>query len=269
MSELIKNIFEKRKLTKTPSFIAYITAGDPNFEMTIKIADTLIEAGVDILELGIPFSDPLADGEVNQLSAQRALSSHTTVEDVLKISSEIKKRHKEIPIILYTYLNPVAFARNFDNFCKDACNSGVDSLLLLDLTPEEGSEYKIIAEKNGLSIVALVTPNTKEKRIEKIADFSSSFIYYVSQEGVTGERNDFATDAEENINKIKKHTNLPIAVGFGISKPEHVKAASRCNVDGIVVGSAIVKKIENIANAKGDLQDLKMFARSLIEVLHV
>ncbi len=267
MSELIKKVFEISRLTKTPSFIAYITAGDPNFEMTIKIAEILIASGVKILELGIPFSDPLADGEVNQLSAQRALNSHTTVEDVLKISSEIKKRHKEIPIVLYTYLNPIAFARDFDTFCRQAYNSGVDSLLLLDLTPEEGKNYKITAEKNGLSIVALVTPNTKEKRIEKIVNFCSSFIYYVSREGVTGERSDFASDAKENINRIKKYTNLPIAVGFGISKPEHVKAASNCNVDGIVVGSAIVKKIENIANANGNLQDLKLFVTSLTETL--
>ncbi|MCP4177351.1 MAG: tryptophan synthase subunit alpha [bacterium] len=263
MSERIKKLFSELKNINKPAFISYITAGDPDYDKCLKIVDHLVTAGIDILELGVPFSDPLADGEANQLSAQRALLNNFNVDDVLNLVSDIRKKYKDLPIVLYTYLNPVAFAKNFKDFCVKAKTSGVDSLLLLDLTPEEGDYYKTVIDESGLSLVALVAPNTPEKRLNTIAKFASSFVYYVSREGVTGERNDFALDVDEKICKIKEHTDLPVVVGFGISTPEHVKAAANCNVDGIVVGSAIVRKIEALSINGISISEFEKFIKSL------
>ena len=259
----IKETFSKNKT----SFIAYATAGDPSYEDCLKVVDALVDGGIDILELGIPFSDPLADGETNQLSAQRALESGMTPARCLSLVQDIRKKHTDLPIIFYTYLNLVAYAQDFDVFCKAAVEAGLDALLLLDLIPEESDEYKKTAEKNGLGLVALVAPNTAEKRIQKIADYASSFIYYVSQEGVTGERTDFASNVEPKVKMIKTHTVLPVVVGFGISKPEHVKVAAGSGVDGVVVGSAIVKRIQQFAENNGTVENVKEFVQTLTEVL--
>ncbi|HJO95813.1 MAG TPA: tryptophan synthase subunit alpha, partial [Victivallales bacterium] len=205
----------------------------------------------------------LADGEANQLSAQRALLNNFSVNDVLNLVSDIRKKHKNLPIVLYTYLNPVAFARNFKDFCFQAEKVGVDSLLLLDLTPEEGDSYKTVIDESGLSLVALVAPNTPEERLDTITEFASSFVYYVSREGVTGERNDFASDVNEKICRIKLHTDLPVVMGFGISTPEHVKAAANCDLNGIVVGSAIVRKVEALSKNEISIDKLEEFVKSL------
>ena len=268
MSERIKQLFNRLKEENRQAFVSYITAGDPNYNDCLCIIDELIDnAEIDILELGIPFSDPLADGEANQLSAQRALNSGMTPLKVLDLVADIRKKHKNIPIVLYTYLNPVAYACEFEFFCKKAVDSGVDALLLLDLTPEEGAEYREIMDKVGLSLVALAAPTTLESRLDLISNFASAFIYYVSQEGVTGARDDFASNVNEKIEMIKKHTSLPVVVGFGISKPEHVKMAAGSGVEGIVVGSAVVRKIEAFAKGQGSLSEIGSFAKSLTSVL--
>jgi len=267
MNERLNSLLIKLKKDNRPAFISYITAGDPDYLNSLLIVDELIKSGTDILELGIPFSDPLADGEANQLSAQRALNSGTTPTDVLKLVSDIRKKHKSIPIILYTYLNPVAYAFEFDDFCRMSKEAGVDSLLLLDLTPEEGVSYKKIIEEADLSLVALTAPNTHDKRLDLIADFASAFIYYVCREGVTGARSDFVIDVDQKIINIRKHTDLPVVMGFGISTPEHIKMAVNSGVDGIVVGSAIVRKVEAFAEQKGSISDIGDFVKSLTEVL--
>ncbi len=263
MSERLNTLFSKLKVENRSAFIAYITAGDPDYRTCLDVVDVLIESGVDILELGIPFSDPLADGEANQLSAQRALKSGMTPLKVLELVSDIRKKHKDIPIVLYTYLNPVAYAFEFKVFCEKSVVAGVDSLLLLDLTPEEGIEYRKVIDETGLSVVALVAPTTLESRLDLISNFATAFVYYVSREGVTGARSDFASGVDKKIETIKRYSNLPVVVGFGISTPEHVKMAVKSGVDGIVVGSAIVRKVEALAEGSGSLNDIGIFVKSL------
>ncbi len=268
MSERIKQLFKRLKEDQKQAFVSYITAGDPNYNDCLRVVDELVgNAGIDILELGVPFSDPLADGEANQLSAQRALNAGMTPMKVLDLVADIRKKHKNIPIVLYTYLNPVAYACEFELFCKKAVASGVDALLLLDLTPEEGIEFRKVMDRTGLALVALAAPTTLESRLDLISNFASGFIYYVSQEGVTGTRDDFASNVDEKIKMIKKHSTLPVVVGFGISKPEHVKTAAKSGVEGIVVGSAVVRKIEAFAEGRGSLSDIGDFAKSLTSVL--
>jgi tryptophan synthase alpha chain len=255
------NIFTSCKSRKRAAFVAYITAGDPDFETSIKVADTLAEAGVDILELGVPFSDPLADGEANQLASERALKSGMTSIKVLDEAREIRKKHKDLPIVLFTYMNPIAYSGDFRKFCSRAVASGVDAILPLDLPPEEDSEFRKIIDQSGLRVVSLIAPTTPKDRIKILAERAGAFIYYVSREGVTGEGNSFSANFAETIAEIKKHTDLPVVVGFGISTPEHVKAASSTGVDGVVVGSAIVRKVEALANGKGTLKQIKDFVK--------
>jgi tryptophan synthase alpha chain len=267
MTKRLDTLFSNLKVKNKSAFIAYITAGDPDYSTCLDVVDVLVRAGVDILELGIPFSDPLADGEANQLAAQRALNSGMTPLKVLDLVSDIRKKHKDIPIVLYTYLNPVAFACEFKDFCEKSVVSGVDSLLLLDLTPEEGEDYRKVIDETGLSLVALVAPTTLESRLDLISSFASAFIYYVSREGVTGARNDFASDVGRKIEAIKRHSDLPVVVGFGISTPEHVKMAVKSGVDGVVVGSAIVRKVEALADGSGSLENLDHFVKELTTTL--
>jgi tryptophan synthase alpha chain len=267
MTKRLNTLFSNLNVEKRAAFIAYITAGDPDYDSCLDIVDVLVESGVDILELGIPFSDPLADGEANQLAAQRALISGMTPLKVLDLVSGIRKKHKELPIVLYTYLNPVAYACGFRDFCEKSVKAGVDSLLILDLTPEEGTECRKIIDETGLSIAALAAPTTKEIRLDLITNFASSFVYYVSREGVTGARKEFASDVSRKIKMIKRHSSLPVVVGFGISTPEHVKTAAESGVDGVVVGSAIVRKIEALAEGRGSFKDLGSFVKTLTSAL--
>ncbi|MFA6569025.1 MAG: tryptophan synthase subunit alpha [Victivallales bacterium] len=259
----IKDVFEKCKSQNRAAFVAYITAGDPDFETSIKVTDALAEAGVDILELGVPFSDPLADGEANQLASERALKSGMTSMKVLDEAREIRKKHKNLPIVLFTYMNPIAYSGDFKKFCDRAVASGVDAILPLDLPPEEDSEFREIIDQSGLAAVSLIAPTTPKNRIKILAERAGAFIYYVSREGVTGEGNSFSANFAETISEIKRHTDLPVVVGFGISTPEHVKAASSTGVDGVVVGSAIVRKVEALSNGKGTLKQIEDFARAM------
>jgi tryptophan synthase alpha chain len=259
----IKNIFARCRSENRAAFVAYITAGDPDFETSIKVADALAEAGVDILELGVPFSDPLADGEANQLASERALKSGMTALKVLDEACEIRKKHKGLPIVLFTYMNPIAYSGDFGKFCSRAVASGVDAILPLDLPPEEDLEFRKIIDKAGLATVSLIAPTTPKDRIKVLAKSAGAFIYYVSREGVTGEGNSFSANFAETISEIKRHTALPVVVGFGISTPEHVRAASSTGVDGVVVGSAIVRKVEALANGKGTLKQIKDFVKAM------
>lgn len=254
MSERIERRFARCREEKRAAFIPYICAGDPKFARTVEIALALEKAGADLLELGVPFSDPLADGVVNQLAAQRALKAGATVSGVLECVRDIRST-SEVPVVLYTYLNPL-LGYGVDKFERDATGAGVDGILILDLPPEEDSNVWR-RNKNGKTVrqnplrIRLIAPTTPAERIAAIAAAARGFIYYVSREGVTGARDSIAESLERKLTIIRQHTPLPIAVGFGISNPEQAATVARF-ADAVVVGSAIVELIGKI----GDCEDL-------------
>ncbi len=260
---LINETFKKCAGEKRPAFVFYVTAGDPDFKRSLQVIDEVAAGGADILELGVPFSDPLADGEANQLAACRALDSGMTALKVLELAAEVRKKHPNLPLVLFTYMNPVAYSCKFADFCKKAAASGVNAILPLDMPPEESADYKKQIDDAGLGIVSLIAPTTLEERYKALGDYAGAFIYYVSQEGVTGERKEFASGVGAKIKGIKKYSNLPVVVGFGISTPEHVRAAAASGADGIVIGSALVRKVEALAAGKGSLEEIRNFVKSL------
>jgi len=240
--------------------IIYIGAGDPDLDATRKLAIEFGKAGVDILELGVPFSDPLADGIVNQLAAQRGLQSGTTPPAVLATVAEIRKS-SQIPIVLYIYYNLV-FRYGLEKFIKDAADAGVDGLLVLDLPPDEAGEYHRLMEKYGLCPIYLIAPTTPEERIRFIVSKAKGFIYYVSREGVTGMRSGIPESLPTMVNLIKKYTTLPVAVGFGISNPEQAKLVAEY-ADAVVVGSAVVDKIGKLGKSPEMIQTVVNFVKEL------
>jgi tryptophan synthase alpha chain len=244
------------------AFIAYICAGDPNLEETAKILRALDTAGVDIIELGIPFSDPLADGPVIQRAAQRALDAGTTTKHVLELVQNFRK-HSEVPIVLFTYLNPV-YTYGFESFHHDAAKAGADGILVLDLPPHEARANKELAESAELKHIRLIAPTTPPQRLPEITDTSEGFIYYVSREGVTGERASLSHGIQEQVAGIKQHTQLPVAVGFGISTPEQAATVAAAS-DAVVVGSAIVKTIAQNLDKPNLAAKVGKFVKPLVE----
>ncbi len=252
----IDNCFADLRSRREKAFIAYIGAGDPTLARTVEIAQALEEAGTDILELGVPFSDPLADGIVNQLAAQRALEAGATVPGVLECVRQIRAG-SQIPIVLYTYLNPIV-QFGLTDFYRKAEAAGVDGLLILDLPPDEDVE-----EGHGsIAHIRLVAPTTPRKRLEQICARGEGFIYYVSREGVTGAQTTVAASLGERIAEIRACTDLPIAVGFGVSNPEQV-AEVASHGDAVVVGSAIVNQIAEAGHAPDLAQRISAFVRPL------
>lgn len=237
------------------AFIAYICAGDPDLPRTVDLALALENAGVDILELGVPFSDPLADGLVNQLAAQRALEAGATVPGVLDCIRQIREQ-SQIPIVLYTYLNPI-FQFGFERFHREADQAGVDGLLLLDLPPEEDQPSA------GPLHIRLVAPTTPPRRIEEICGRGAGFIYYVSREGVTGVQSSVASSLGDRVSEIRRYTKLPIAVGFGISSAEQARDVAKI-ADAVVVGSAIVQAINKNARSPDLLARIREFVEPLV-----
>jgi len=240
MGNRIDQTFHKLRESGQTAMIAYIAAGDPTLAATEAIVPALERAGVDLVELGLPFSDPLADGIVNQLAAARALAAGATTPKVLECVRAIRKQ-SQIPIVLYTYLNPI-YRYGFAKFMQDAEEAGVDGLLILDLPPDEVDSNPDFATGSSLKRIRLIAPTTPEARVTKLTSGASGFIYYVSREGVTGERTDVADSLAERVAAIRSCTDLPIAVGFGISTPEQVREVAAVS-DAVVVGSAIVKRI--------------------------
>ena len=236
----IDTTFETLKAAGKCGFIAYITAGDPSLKDTVSIAAELERSGVDILELGIPFSDPLADGPTIQAASGRALAAGATVAGVLETVRTIRKT-SQIPIVLFTYLNPV-YIYGYERFHADAAAAGADGLLILDLPPDEAAQNEELMAEHGLLPIRLIAPTTPADRIELIAKSARGFIYYVSREGVTGEQTSLANDIAAQVATIRSHTALPIAVGFGISTPDQAAEVARRS-DAVVVGSAIVRRI--------------------------
>lgn len=224
------------------AFIAYIAAGDPSFAASLEIMKTLADAGADIIELGLPFSDPLADGIVNQMAAERALKSGMTTARSLDLVREFRKSH-QTPIVLFTYLNPV-FTYGYERFHTDAKTAGVDGILLLDLPPDEAAKNPDLAAGSGLKHIRLIAPNTPADRLELLAKAAEGFIYALSRTGVTGSHGGPSANIADQVAAIKKHTSVPVCVGFGISTPEQAEMVARV-ADGVIVGSAIVKQVEN------------------------
>src|SRR6185437_10876376 len=232
--------FAQLKRDQKKGFIVYIGAGDPNLEGTRQMALAFDRLGVDVLELGVPFSDPLADGLVNQLAAQRGLESGTTPPKVLETVAALRK-DSQIPVVLYIYFNLIHKV-GLEKFITDAARAGVDGLLVLDLPPEESENYEALMSKAGLCNIYLVAPTTPENRIGLIVKRGAGFIYYVSREGVTGMQQKISDTIASMTAKIRANTDLPIAIGFGISNPEQAKSVARF-AEAIVVGSAVVNQI--------------------------
>jgi tryptophan synthase alpha chain len=252
-------------MQKQKGFVVYIGAGDPTLEATRKLALEFDRIGVDILELGVPFSDPLADGLVNQLAAQRGLESGTTPPRVLETVAAIRKQ-SQIPIVLYIYFNLI-HRHGLERFIKDAAAAGVDGLLVLDLPPEEGERYESLMRESDLCNIYLVAPTTPEERMELIVKRGRGFIYYVSREGVTGMQSKIADTLTEMTSRIRAHTDLPIAVGFGISTPEQAAMVAR-NADAVVVGSAIVNQIAQEAKSPEMTQRVCQFVSQMAQAVH-
>ncbi len=227
--------------TPSRAFVSYLCAGDPDFQTSLQALRILAEEGVAVLEIGVPFSDPLADGKTNQLAAERALASGMRADDVFRLVDELRVGGIEQAIVFYTYYNLV-FSRGVERYVRDAREAGVDALLVLDLPPEEGDDFFEICAREGMRTVMIIAPTTPPERIPKITAAATGFIYYVSREGVTGERSEAATGIDTAVAAIRAQTDLPVVVGFGISTPEQVKATWKV-ADGAVVGSALVNAL--------------------------
>jgi tryptophan synthase alpha chain len=252
--------FARLKLAGKKAFVVYIGAGDPNLTATRQLAVAFDQAGVDVLELGVPFSDPLADGVVNQLAAQRGLKSGATPPKVLETVAAIRKQ-SQIPIVLYIYFNLIHRV-GLEKFIARAAKAGVDGLLILDLPPEESGNYEALMKKAGLCHIYLVAPTTPEDRMAFIVKRGSGFIYYISREGVTGMQTSVAANLSSQVAKIRAHTDLPIAVGFGISNPAQAKTVAAA-ADGCVVGSAIVNQIAKYGQSPELVAKVSAFVKSL------
>jgi tryptophan synthase alpha chain len=239
--------FKQLKQKNKKAFIVYICAGDPNMPTTKEIAIGLDIAGVDIIELGIPFSDPLADGPTIQKASQRALSKGANIDKILRLVKSLRKKI-DTPIVLMGYYNPI-FHYGILNFIKHSKQAGVDGVIIPDLIPEEADEFIFIARQHSLSTVFLASPTSTIKRLKLISSKSTGFIYYVSVAGVTGTRRNLDAGIRKNIQRIKKISSKPVCVGFGVSTPGQVKTISAFS-DGVIVGSAIIKIIEKNLNSK-------------------
>lgn len=257
--------FARLKQQGRKGLVVYLGAGDPDLEATRQLALAFDGAGVDVLELGVPFSDPLADGLVNQLAAQRGLESGTTPPKVLATVATVR-RQSQIPLVLYLYFNLIHRC-GLERFVHAAAEAGVDGLLVLDLPPEESADYEARMKAEGLCTIYLVAPTTPEDRLERIVQRGSGFIYYVSREGVTGMQPNLAANLDAKVAGIRRHTHLPIAVGFGISNPEQAKAAAAC-ADAVVVGSAVVNQIGRLGRDPELVASTTRFVGSLARALH-
>ena len=261
----IDAVLAARKAEGRAALIPYITAGDPHLKSTPALVAALEQSGVDIVELGIPFSDPLADGATIQAAAGRAIAAGATVAGVLEAIREIRKT-SQIPIVLFTYLNPI-YIYGYDRFHADASAAGADGLLILDLPPDEAARNAELMKSHGLLAIRLIAPTTPPERMELIAKSAEGFIYYVSREGVTGEQTKLSDSIASQVAEIKRHTDLPVAVGFGISTSEQTSEVAR-SADAVVVGSAIVRRIAEHGK-DADLSDkIAEFVRPLARAAH-
>jgi len=239
--------FESLRAQGRKALIPYITAGDPQPGITVSIMHAMVEAGVDIIELGVPFSDPMADGPVIQRASERALAHHTSLRDVLEMVREFRTENQDTPVVLMGYLNPIE-VMGYEAFAAAAAEAGVDAALTVDIPPEEAGELLPALDKHGLNAIFLIAPTSIGSRIETICNVASGFVYYVSLKGVTGASHLDLDAVKQKLDEIRKATDLPIGVGFGIKDAATAAAVSKV-ADGVVVGSALVSQIEALADA--------------------
>jgi len=246
----IAESFARARQEQRAAFVAYLCAGDPDFDTSLAACRAVIAAGADVLELGVPFSDPLADGLTNQLAAQRALEGGMTTARVFELVRRLRET-SQVPIVFYTYYNLV-FSNGVDAYVRAAKEAGVDGMLTLDLPPEEAGEFSEACRRHGVKTVFIVAPTTPAARLPVIGTAATGFIYYVSREGVTGVRDQVAANIPEAVAAIKRHTALPVVVGFGISTREQVRQVA-AHADGVVVGSALVNVIKAGLDQRGGI----------------
>lgn len=260
MPTRIPRLFERLRQEHRAGLVAYLTAGDPAPERTASLVAALERGGADLIELGVPFSDPIADGPVIQRGAERALKAGTTLAGVLRIAKEIR-RESEIPLLLFTYLNPV-MRYGFEKLAQDAVEAGIDGCLLTDLSVEEAEQYVAVMRAHGLDTVFLAAPTSPPERLRLVAKYSTGFVYLVSRTGVTGERDSISESAGPLVEAMRKVTDLPLAVGFGIARGDQAAEVAGL-ADGVVVGSAIVRVIEKYAASPSLESELESFTSEL------
>ncbi len=254
--------FAALKSENKKAFVAYVMAGDPDFDTSLEVVKGLPGAGVDIIELGLPFTDPMADGPTIQLAGQRALGAGMTLDRTLEIARRFREADDTTPIVLMGYYNPI-YSRGVDRFLEQAQEAGIDGLIVVDLPPEEDEELCIPAQKAGMNFIRLATPTTDDKRLPRVLQNTSGFVYYVSITGITGAAEADAADVAPEVTRIKAQTDLPIIVGFGINTPEKSQAIASV-ADGAVVGSAIVSQI----GAGKPVDEVLAFVKSLADGAH-
>ena len=259
----LDDTFATLKKQNQKAFIAYVAAGDPSFDLSLEIMHTLADIGADVIELGLPFSDPLADGIVNQMAADRALKSGMNTARTLELIKAFRENNDKTPIVLFAYLNPI-FTYGFSRFQKDAVAAGADGILLLDLPPDEAELSSELSENKALSHIRLIAPSTPPERVKMLAEKAEGFIYTLSRSGVTGGHSAPAATIPAQVAGIKQYTNVPVCVGFGISNPEQAALVAK-SADGVIVGSAIVKRIEE--NLDNPAQAVRDFAKPLIDAI--
>ncbi len=249
-SSRIQKCFNELKRFKKKALIPYITAGDPSVNLTVSLMHALVESGADIIELGIPFSDPIADGPVIQRASERALEQGVNLEICLSFVKEFREKNASTPIVLMGYMNPIE-QFGWDYFANMAASVGVDGVLVVDCPPEESRIFFDKLKGVNIDCIHLVAPTTSQERLKKILRGASGYIYYVSLRGVTGSNKLDPVDVSEKINYVKKHTKLPVAVGFGISSRDSVSDIAKTDADGVVIGSSLIKVMEEATVKKG------------------
>jgi tryptophan synthase alpha chain len=243
--------FEKLRARGERAFIPFVTCGDPDLETSRTLIENYIAAGADIVEIGIPFTDPLADGPTIQRASERALAGGVTMNDALQLIADIRSTQKDVPLVPMTYVNPV-FQIGYDEFARRCAEAGADGVIVSDIPPEAGKEWIAAGRKHGVDTIFLVAPTSDDARVEAVANAASGFIYAVARMGVTGAKSDVPPEIGELIARVKAHTSTPICAGFGFSSPAQI--ASTCQnsaVDGIVVASALIDKLESTPGAAG------------------
>ena len=257
----IANTFADLRRENRRGFIPFITAGDPDLQTTKGLIIELARAGATLIELGIPFSDPMADGPVIQRASERALRHEFGIDDVLQVVSDARKE-TDVPIILFSYFNPL-LQFGIARLAREAKGAGVDGVLVTDLVPEEAGEFASILRANDLDMIFLVAPTSTDERLKMVADRASGFIYAVSRAGVTGTRDEMSSEAEKLVERVRRFSDLPVAVGFGISTPDHVRDVCRY-ADAAVVGSAIVKVVEESSSGSVAVSHVGQVVRQLL-----
>lgn len=247
----LQTTFEKLRARGERAFIPFVTCGDPDLKTSRTLIENYIQAGADIVELGIPFTDPLADGPTIQRASERALAAGTTMDDALQLIADVRTNYPDTPIVPMTYVNPV-FQIGYDEFARRCAEVGVDGVIISDIPPEAGAEWIAAGRKHGVDTVFLVAPTSDDERVEAVSKAASGFIYAVARMGVTGAKSDVPPEIGDLIARVKAHTSTPICAGFGFSSPSQIASTCRASqVDGIVVASALIDKLESTPGDAG------------------